>query len=309
MESNITTLGEVSDRVNEMSKHCFDKNIAVADISFDNLETVNIGSDTHALESIAQRSISNRLGIPYQYLRKCPSDIQAKNMNYWIEHEKNEQLFFRFDGDSVRAIFTPKYKPVDNFEVLERLDSINYGPDTKVQCKVDHKMMILSIPDGNKTFDINGDKITPGVSVTNSEVGLSSLSIEAFMIRLICENGLISKTEICASYRHVSTKILKEFPSVLEEVSYEVGKQKHQFRLSVESPVDNPEATIQSFNKQFQLNKFEKEAVERAWPLEMGYTMFNVLNVYTRAAQLEGLPAESSYRLQKVGGNILGMLN
>ena len=169
---NITTLGKVSDRVNEMSKHCFDKNITVADISFDNLETVNIRSNTHELKSIAQRSICYRLEIPYQYLKKCPSDIQALNMNYWIEHEKNDQLFFRFDGDSVRAIFTLKYKPVDNFEVLERLDSINYGPGTRVQCKVDHEMMVLSIPDGNKTFDINGDMITPGVSVTNSEVGL-----------------------------------------------------------------------------------------------------------------------------------------
>jgi hypothetical protein len=37
--------------------------------------------------------------------------------------------------------------------------------------------------------------------------------------------------------------------------------------------------------------------------------MFHVVNAYTRAAQMEGLSAESSYRLQKVGGNILGMLN
>jgi len=306
---NIMTLAKVSDRVNEMSKHCFDKNIAVADISFDNLETVNIRSDTHELKSIAQRSISNRLGIPYQYLRKCPPDIQALNMNYWIEHEKNEQLFFRFDGDDVRAIFTTKYKPVDNFEVLERLDSINYGPDTSVQCRLDEEFMSLSILDGKKSFEINGDTFRPGISISNSEVGLASLSIAAFVLRLVCTNGLVSKSDVSASYRHISTKILKEFPSVLEQVSYEVGKQKHQFKLSAESHVDNPESTIQNFNKQFQLNQFEKEAVERAWPLEMGYTMFNVLNAYTRAAQLESLPAESSYRLQKVGGNILGMLN
>ena len=43
-------------------------------------------------------------------------------------------------------------------------------------------------------------------------------------------------------------------------------------------------------------------------PLEAGDTMFNVVNVYTRAAQFEGLTAESSYRLQRIGGNILGML-
>ncbi len=37
--------------------------------------------------------------------------------------------------------------------------------------------------------------------------------------------------------------------------------------------------------------------------------MFNVVNTYTRAAQMDGLNAESNYRLEKVGGNILGMLN
>lgn len=37
-------------------------------------------------------------------------------------------------------------------------------------------------------------------------------------------------------------------------------------------------------------------------------TMFNIVNTYTRAAQFKDLPAETSYRRQKVGGNILGML-
>ena len=37
--------------------------------------------------------------------------------------------------------------------------------------------------------------------------------------------------------------------------------------------------------------------------------MFAVVNSYTRAAQFKGLSAESSYRLQRVGGNVLGMLN
>jgi hypothetical protein len=152
------------------------------------------------------------LGIPFQYLRKCPPEIQSLNLNYWIEHEKNEQLFFRFDGRDVRAIFTPKYKPVDNFEVCERLDSMGYGPDTQVQCSLDPEFMSLNILDGKKSFEINGDKFKPGISISNSEVGLASLSIAAFILRLICTNGMISKTEISASYRHVSTKILDEIP-------------------------------------------------------------------------------------------------
>lgn len=76
----------------------------------------------------------------------------------------------------------------------------------------------------------------------------------------------------------------------------------------MESPVDDPESTLTRFNRQFGLNAQEKEAVEWAWPMEMGDNMFAVVNTYTRSASMEGLSAESSFRLQRVGGNILGMM-
>lgn len=53
----------------------------------------------------------------------------------------------------------------------------------------------------------------------------------------------------------------------------------------------------------------EKEAVEWGWPFEQGETMFHIINTYTKAAQYPGLSAESTYKLQKVGGMIMGMLN
>ena len=145
MKPNLTTLGKVFDRVDAMSANCFDQNIAVPDISFDNLDIVRIAGEPHSLRPVAQRSISNRLGIPYPYLTRCPSDVQAMNLNHWIKHEKNDQLLFRFDGEAVRAVFTTKYIPADNFEVMERLDSLGYKPETPVQCHLDTEFMSLSI--------------------------------------------------------------------------------------------------------------------------------------------------------------------
>jgi hypothetical protein len=235
--------------------------------------------------------------------------VQALNLNHWVTKERNDKLLFRFDGQDVRAVFTTKYIPVDNFEVCERLDSLGYGPDTEVQCRLDPEFMSLSIPDGNKAFDINGDRFTGGLSFSNSEVGLASLSISCYYLRLVCSNGLIAKSDVSASYRHVSTKILSEFPQVLDQVSYELGNQRSQFKLSMESAVDDVELALTSFNRQFGLNASEKDAVEWALPKEIGNTMFNIVNTYTRAAQWDELSAESSFRLSRVGGNILGMLN
>jgi hypothetical protein len=155
---------------------------------------------------------------------------------------------------------------------------------------------------------MNGNQITPGISGSNSEVGIASLSIAAFVLRFLCTNGMISKTEDSASYRHISLKILGEFPKVLERVSFELGQQKSQFRISMQTPVENPLMTIESFNRQFQIGEKEREAVKWGWEQEMGNTMFHVVNAYTRAAQFDGLSAEASYRLQKVGGMVLGMV-
>jgi len=52
----------------------------------------------------------------------------------------------------------------------------------------------------------------------------------------------------------------------------------------------------------------KKDSVTWAIPLEYGFTMFSIVNVYTKAAQYKALPAESSFRLEKVGGTILGMV-
>lgn len=120
---------------------------------------------------------------------------------------------------------------------------------------------------------------------------------------------MVSKTEISVSYRHVSTKILDEFAQVMDKVSYELGAQKHKIGLSMESKVDDPLKTIENFNRQFNLNQTQKEAVEWAWPQEASDTMFAIINTYTRAALFRGLSAENSYQLQRIGGNILGMLN
>ena len=80
------------------------------------------------------------------------------------------------------------------------------------------------------------------------------------------------------------------------------------FLISMETPVENPIDTIASFNRQFQLTQKQAKAVEAAWMLEDGATMFNVINSYTRAAQGTEMTAEEAYRLEKVGGQILALV-
>jgi len=67
----------------------------------------------------------------------------------------------------------------------------------------------LSIIDGKKAFDINGDRFRPGLSISNSEVGLSSLPIAAFVLRLICTNRLCVDLDYQGSTRRIEPYSLR----------------------------------------------------------------------------------------------------
>jgi len=178
-----------------------------------------------------------------------------------------------------------------------------------VQYRSDSEFFLLNIPYKSLAFAIRErDIMMPGVSIANSEVGLSSLFVSAFILRLLCTNGFITKLRVSSYFRHVSATVLERLQELLQNAPLELARQQTQLRLSLDSQVTNIAATLESFNRQFQLRQLEQEAVARAWPYEEGGNMFHVVNAYSRAAQWSALTAESSFRLQKVAGAILEML-
>ena len=306
----LTTLNDVYEKVSKLSEDCWDSPIPTQDISFNSIDFMNIGEEEHRVLPHAQNHIALRLGIPMNYLKKCPQDVQSYNLNHWIREERNDNMFIRFKGNDVRAIFTPRYQPVDNKDVLKKLEMMDYAHETEVQCHIDEEFMGLNIPDERKLFELPGrDRMMPGISISNSEVGLSSLSISAFILRLVCSNGLISTTQESASYRHISERVLVEFRNIVKNLSNNIGNQRRGWEISLNTPCKSAEETFKSFNRQFNLRDNEIKAVEWAWPQQSGDSMFNIVNTYTKAAHYPKLPAESAFRLQKTGGAILSLLN
>ncbi len=200
------------------------------------------------------------------YLERCSIGLQAHNLNYWLEQEKNQRdtLFCRFDDHKLRAVFTDRYKALDNKEIIERMDRYGFSPDTEVHLTLDSSLMVVKVPDYNRAFDLNSDKMVPGIAVSNSEVGLLAFSIEAYFYRLVCTNGLISKTQVASRFRHISRKAFEEFDHILEQVVLESRHNQNHLAISTERTVDDPQATINSFNRQLQLTKKEGTAALEA---------------------------------------------
>jgi len=305
------TFENVIGKVHQMSQDYFDEVIPIRDMEFDSFDNLTIGYKEFEVLPSAQRLIANRLRIPQSYLSRCPMYLQADNLNYWLERElKNrDTLFCRFSGNKLRGVFTQRYTALDNMEVLTKMLEYGFEPSSEVHFSLDESVMILKVPEYGRMFGLTEkDKIVPGICIANSEVGILALSIEAYFYRLVCSNGMISKTAVSSRFKHISRKGLDEFPQVLNDVVYQSQESQGRFRVSMQTPVNDPLETIALFGKQFQLSQDEIEIVKKAYYLEEGATMFHVINAFTAAAREPDLAAINEHKLQRVGGSILGLV-
>lgn len=307
-----STLEALLGRVHLNSRGNRDEVIPVSDITFESLNTARICGQEVAVLPSAQRLVANRLRIPITYLERCPVDLQAHNLNHWIDEEAKgrETLFCRFSAKGLRAVFTDRYTAIDNIEVLYAMLENGVAPGQEVQFTLDESLMLVKVPHYDAMFSVAPrDRIVPGVSLGNSEVGTLAFCLEAYFYRLVCSNGLIAKTATGMSrFKHISRKAIEAFPEVLGQVVSDSQGGKGRFMVSLQTPVVNPQESFARLNTQFRITKKQAEAVERAWPLEEGGSMFNVINAYTRAAQDSVLDAEESLHLERVGGQILSMV-
>ncbi|QTA82755.1 DUF932 [Desulfonema limicola] len=305
------TLINVIEMVEGISENHHDQIIPLADIEFENLDKAHVcGREIEVLPS-AQRLLANRLHIPHNYLVRCPQELQERNLNFWLRQEqKNRDTFFmRFDGFKLRAVFTQRYTAFDNKDVLTQMMEYGFSLDTEIQYTLDDSLMNLKIPEYDKMFSFPGDdNMVPGTSIANSEIGFLAFSVEAYIYRLVCSNGLISKTSIGKRFKHISDKAMIEFEEIISQVSYESQHNQNRLRISTETSVEDADESFDSFNRRFLITKKEAEAVNIAWNREPGNTMFNIINAYTRGAQHPGLTAEESYKLERTGGQILALV-
>lgn len=78
---------------------------------------------------------------------------------------------------------------------------------------------------------------------------------------------MISKTSVASRYKHISRRVLDEFPRILRQVVSESEHNQARFAISKETMVESPLKTIGSFNRQFQLTQKESASARRSRPL------------------------------------------
>jgi hypothetical protein len=144
----------------------------------------------------AHGQLADKLGIPRKYYErmktKGKSELLAENINAWLG-ERERRLIRILDG-KIRAILSDRYRMMDNYDLLFlALDEFRRKETVEIyRADLTETMLYLKAIDRTLTASIKADDIVfGGLILRNSEVGASAFRVEPFILRKVCENGLI----------------------------------------------------------------------------------------------------------------------
>ncbi|GHU53706.1 hypothetical protein FACS1894132_06620 [Clostridia bacterium] len=152
---------------------------------------------TFGTTDLFHRQVGSVLNIPAKYYDKMRSEypsLLAENVNGWLDKKDSRHTIRTLDG-TARAFLSDRYRRIDNAQIAEAvLPVISEMPDARVEsCEVTDDRMYLKVVNPRLEAEVTkGDVVQSGIVISNSEVGLGSVSVMPLIFRLVCTNGMIA---------------------------------------------------------------------------------------------------------------------
>jgi hypothetical protein len=159
---------------------------------------------------LAHDQIGLKTGIPAKYydrmLAEAPG-LLASNVNTWFGRDKDKRMIRTIGGDA-RAFLSNRYNRIENEEIAEAaLPVLRDLPNVSiVSSEVTDRRLYIHFVVPSVIGEVKvGDVVQAGGIITNSEVGLGSVSVSGLLWRLRCLNGM--KTADTFRRHHVGRQI------------------------------------------------------------------------------------------------------
>lgn len=180
-------------------------------IQDDNRPVLEIPSHgTFPIMSHAHNQIGARTKIPAAYYDRMVTDapqLLATNVNTWFKRNPEKRMV-RTLGGNTRAFLSNRYQRVENEQIAEAALPVLYDlPGVQVVSSevTDRRLYIhFTVPSIIGEVKV-GDVVQAGGIISNSEVGLGSISVSGLVWRLICLNGM--KTADAFRRNHVGRQV------------------------------------------------------------------------------------------------------
>lgn len=163
-------------------------------------------ADAFPLQDVAHGQLATYTGIPLPYYRRMleqKPELFAKNVNTWLQGmpASDRRMLRTLDGKA-RALLSDSFRPLDNFDLANAVLPVLVDDegviivsceitDRRLYIKAIHGDIQRDVPTGRKMGDGSHcffDTCCPAITISNSEVGHGSLSIESGVYTKACTN-------------------------------------------------------------------------------------------------------------------------
>ena len=177
--------------------------------------TMQVGDNRFGVQNWAHKQIGQHLQIPgayYERLRTTEPQLLATNVNTLFAHQPSERRMIRTLDGNVRAVVSPKFFALDNYDLLESLiPTFNQvgAQYLDLQLTERHIYIVATLP--SLRMDVPGsrrvgDIVEGGVIISNSEIGDGTLYARGFLNFLVCLNGMVRQDASFKRY-HVGKSV------------------------------------------------------------------------------------------------------
>lgn len=176
---------------NRVSMECFGRDILLRvldDQGQDRIEPLDVSP-------IAHRQIGTHLSIPAKYYSKMLEEDPAllvTNVNAWLARAGSQRMLRVLDGVA-RAFLSNRYLRMDHFPVTQAVIPIlGEMPQIRFEsCQItDNRMYIKVVNPALEAEVVPNDVVQAGLLISNSEVGLGSVSIQPLIYRVRTGTGM-----------------------------------------------------------------------------------------------------------------------
>lgn len=340
----LTELAQELDRQNKMKRdYLLDTRNLIMDADENGSMLTMVNDATHTstmlgINDIAHFQIGQALGIPAKYYEKMQTEnpaLLAENVNAWFNSEPKTRMVRTLDG-TARAFLSDRYRRIDNYGIAETVIPIlqDYNVTFASQDVTDSRMYIKVVNERITKEVKPGDYVQSGVIITNSEVGMGTVTIRPLLYRLVCTNGMVvNDAKTSTSRRHIGRgnlagedytlyasdtlladdqalmlKIRDTIKAVMDEVHFTNLIDNMRAATEVKIETKHIPEMVEMAAPQFGFTKKEGEGILDHLIRGGDLTLYGFSNAVTRFAQ-DVKSYDRSTELEEIGYNILTMPN
>jgi hypothetical protein len=155
-----------------------------------------VADEDFGINQTAHSQIAARLGIPLKYYDRMQAEAPSMlsyNVNEWFRRKPERRMIRTLDGN-VRAFLSDRYQRIDNWDISKAaLPVLAKIPELKIVSSqiTEHRMYIQAVTARLTENVALNDAVQAGVIISNSEIGMGSVSVAPIVYRLKCLNGMV----------------------------------------------------------------------------------------------------------------------